>query len=445
MKFPNICDIATRDVVTVSIDAKVIEAVEVIFASRHRAAIVFSKGEYFVFGSADILNLITKNISLDTPLNKLELTKIPTIGRYKNILDTIDMMSSSVEYIAVIKPDGSLYGVITHTDITNNIDPETLMENYKLQDFLKLGRRMKWVNKDVKTSKLLEDITLNSFDNAIIVEDLRPIGILTTKDVIRLVKERADLNLPVSHYMASPVETVGKDCAIKGALEFIREKHFKRVVVVDEDGRLSGVITQKELIKLSYSHWNLMMQEYQEELKMINSVLENKAKEYEEQASHDSLTGLYNRYKFAELYNLSYKTMLLRESQISLLLLDIDNFKKINDTYGHNKGDNVLKIIARKIESKLRNIDIVCRWGGEEFVVLLPTADLAQAIIIAEKIRESVADTEIETVGQVTLSIGVASVQSGDEMHHAIERADKALYLAKHSGKNLVKTEEDIA
>lgn len=444
MKFPNICDIATKEVVTVSIDSDIIEAVEVIFKSKHRAAIVSSNNEFFVFGSSDILHLVTQNIPLDTPLSKLKLIKIPTIEKNKNVLDTIDMISNSVEYIAVLEDDGTLYGIVTHTDIANNIDPETLMDNYKLQDFLKLGRRMKWVSKEISTAKLLEDITLNSFDNAIVVEDLRPIGILTTKDVIRLVKERVDLNQAVSNYMSSPVGTIHKDCSIKEALEFIRERNFKRVVVVDEDGRLSGVITQKELITLSYSHWNLMMQEYQKELQTINNALETKAKEYEKRASHDSLTGLYNRYKFSELYNLSYKTMLIREAPLSLLLIDIDNFKKINDQYGHNQGDEVLKIVANKIKEKTRNVDIVCRWGGEEFVVLIPTADLIQAEIIAEKVRSSICELDIENIGCVTISLGVASVRNGEEMLHAIERADKALYLAKHSGKNIIKTEENI-
>lgn len=444
MKFPNICDIATREVVTVSIDSDIIEAVEVIFKSKHRAAIIASNNEFFVFGSSDILHLVTQNTPLNTPLKKLKLIKIPTIEKNKNVLDTIDMISNSVEYIAVVENDGTLYGIVTHTDIANNIDPETLMDNYKLQDFLKLGRRMKWVSKEISTAKLLEDITLNSFDNAIVVEDLRPVGILTTKDVIRLVKERVDLNLAVSNYMSAPVDTIHKDCSIKEALEFIRERNFKRVVVVDEDGRLSGVITQKELITLSYSHWNLMMQEYQKELQMINSALETKAKEYEKRASHDPLTGLYNRYKFSELYNLSYKTMLIREAPLSLLLIDIDNFKKINDIYGHNEGDEVLKIVANIIKEKTRNVDIVCRWGGEEFVVLIPTADLIQAEIIAEKVRVSISETYIEIIGHVTISLGAATVRSGEEMLHAIERADKALYLAKHSGKNLVKTEEDV-
>jgi len=166
MKFPSIGDIATKVVVTVDIDAQVSQAVDTIFTSRHRTALVPYKGEYFIFGASDILLLVTKNIDLSTPLKNLHLTKIPTILKHKNVLDTLDMINGSIEYIAVVNEDNSLFGIVTHTDITNNIDPETLMENYRLQDFLKLGRRMKWVSKEIITSELLEDIAMNSFDNA---------------------------------------------------------------------------------------------------------------------------------------------------------------------------------------------------------------------------------------------------------------------------------------
>jgi diguanylate cyclase (GGDEF)-like protein len=441
MKFPSIGDIATKVVVTVDIDAQVSQAVDTIFTSRHRTALVPYKGEYFIFGASDILLLVTKNIDLSTPLKNLHLTKIPTILKHKNVLDTLDMINGSIEYIAVVNEDNSLFGIVTHTDITNNIDPETLMENYRLQDFLKLGRRMKWVSKEIITSELLEDIAMNSFDNAIIVEDLRPIGIITTKDVMRLVKEQADLSLPIEHYMSHPVETIHKDCSIKEALEFIHNKSYKRVVVVGSDGRLTGVITQKELISLTYSRWAVLMKEYQRELSVMNSTLESKAKEFELKASLDSLTGLYNRSKFSELYNLSYKTMLSRGTTMSLAMLDIDHFKKINDTYGHNTGDTILCSVAKTITDTLRNIDIVSRWGGEEFVVLLPTAGLSQGKMIAEKLRKAIECLACEP--RVSVSIGVCEVRRGEAMLQAIERADKALYLAKHCGRNLVKCEDD--
>ena len=241
--------------------------------------------------------------------------------------------------------------------------------------------------------------------------------------------------------MSTPVDTIHKDSSIKEALAFVKLKHYKRVIAVDENGVLSGIVTQKELISLTYSRWAMLMNEYQKELIEINMILENKNREYETMASTDSLTGLYNRYKFEELYLSSYKAMLQRHNDLSIILLDIDFFKKVNDDYGHNIGDQVLIQISHALIKTLRNVDIVCRWGGEEFIALLPTANLENASILAEKLRIHLDRLQIDLVGNVTASFGVAQVVEGDAMEDAIARADKALYLAKNSGRNCVKTE----
>ena len=136
--------------------------------------------------------------------------------------------------------------------------------------------------------------------------------------------------------------------------------------------------------------------------------------------------------------------MLQRHNDTSMILIDIDFFKKVNDSYGHNVGDSVLIQVSHAILRTLRGIDIVCRWGGEEFIALLPTASLENASILAQTLRKYIESLDLEIVGNITVSIGVASVREGDEMKEVVERADKALYLAKNSGRNCVKTQEDI-
>ncbi len=446
MRFPTINDIATKEVVTVNIHESISSAVEKIFESTHRTALVPYEGEFFVFGASDLLKMSAEGIDVQKPLHSLRLRKVPSIYKGKNVLDVLEIVDrpSECEQMAVIDEEQALCGIVTHTDITNNIDPETLMENYRLQDFLKLGKRMKWIDKSMTTAALFQEIAEHSFDNAIIVEDLRPIGIITTKDVMRLVKEGVDLSKTIEHYMSSPVETITKEASIKEALDFMRKKHYKRAVVVAEDGRLEGVITQKELISLTYSRWAQLIKKYHEELSSINSTLENKAHELEKIASIDSLTGLYNRSKFGELFNLAYQSMLSRENPLSLIMLDIDHFKRVNDTYGHNVGDEVIVAIAETLKRELRNIDIVCRWGGEEFVALVPTADLAQTKLIAEKLRTKIQTLHFSFGEGITSSLGVSEVRRGEEMLEAIERADKALYEAKRSGRNRVVSENEL-
>lgn len=444
MKFPIVGDIASKTVVSIDITDNASKAIEQMLKYEHRHVVVIDKNDYFIISVIDILNLQEKKITLDTPLYKLKLQKIPVINKHKNVLETLEYLSDSIEYICVTNDDETLYGLLTHTDITSNIDPDTLMENYRLQDFLKLGRRMKWVQKEETISDLISDMIDSAYDNVIVVDDLTPIGILTTKDVMRLIKAQIDLKVSVSEHMSKPVESINKNSSIKEALNFIKKKHYKRAVVVDDDGKLAGIISQKELISLTYSKWVVLMKEYQEELSEINTMLQDKNREYETIASTDSLTGLYNRYKFSELYLSSFLAMKQRHNDMSLIILDIDFFKKVNDTFGHNAGDKVLVQVSHSLLKTLRNIDIVCRWGGEEFVVLLPTASLENASILADKIRVHIEELEIDIVGHVTASFGVAQVLENEEMQAVIERADKALYLAKQSGRNCVKTQNDI-
>jgi diguanylate cyclase (GGDEF)-like protein len=157
-------------------------------------------------------------------------------------------------------------------------------------------------------------------------------------------------------------------------------------------------------------------------------------------ATHDSLTGVYNRRRFDE--KLTEYTLLFRRTgrPFSLLLIDADHFKRINDTHGHAVGDEVLQQLAQLIQSSLRTTDFVARYGGEEFAVLLP--EIAQPDtpeVVAEKIRAAVAEAVFPAVGNVTVSIGVGLADPADNNHSAlIKRADQQLYQAKAAGRNQV-------
>ena len=441
MKFPTVGEIASRDVVLVQRDVSIAYAIEKMVEAEHRNIVVQDTNQFYILTILDVLKLQDTHSVFEDTLEKITLQKIPTIEKSANILDTLEFVNRSIEYVCVTHEDGTLFGLITQTDITSNIDPDTLMENFRLQDFLKLGHRVKWVTKESTTRELLESMVRGSFDNVIVLEEKKPIGILTTKDVMELIKNRNDLSLPVIEYMSSPVDTIDRKASIKEALNFLQEKHYKRVVVVDEMGELTGVITQKELISLTFSRWAMLMKEYQDELCEINHILEIKTKEYEAMASTDALTGLYNRHKFYELYNSTYTTMVQRENEASVVMLDIDYFKQVNDTFGHNVGDKVLIQVAHMLIRTLREVDIVCRWGGEEFILLLPTASLENAAKLAEKLRKNMHTLNIDTVGSISASFGVSQVRKGDDVESVVGRADKALYLAKESGRDCVKTE----
>lgn len=198
------------------------------------------------------------------------------------------------------------------------------------------------------------------------------------------------------------------------------------------------MITQKELISLAYSRWAMLTKEYQEELSKINAALIKKNEQIEHLASQDPLTNLYNRYKFSKLFDLSHRAMVEREGVMALVMVDVDFFKKINDTYGHGVGDRVLVAIAELFMSHLREEDIICRWGGEEFVLLLPSANLHNALALAEKLRVQIQKMEIEPVNTISASFGVTQLRAEDNLKSVVDRADAALYRAKSAGRNCV-------
>lgn len=157
-------------------------------------------------------------------------------------------------------------------------------------------------------------------------------------------------------------------------------------------------------------------------------------------ASTDDLTGVMNRRLFGEVSNRYFETSQRDNLPLSLLLFDLDNFKKVNDTYGHQAGDQMLIRFAEAIKLFLRKSDIVARVGGEEFAVLLFETDMEGAFTLAEKIRTLVESISIDYEGEkvsVTTSIGIAQHSKGDKAFNTIyERADKALYRAKKEGRN---------
>jgi len=168
-----------------------------------------------------------------------------------------------------------------------------------------------------------------------------------------------------------------------------------------------------------------------------------------EEAMIDGLTGLLNRRAFDERIEAALQQLPDRSPGLCLVMIDIDHFKRINDTFGHVFGDRVLRTIGQLLKATVKGQDTVARYGGEEFAVLLPETPLTGARIVAERVRESVAGSRIrrlnseETIGSITISIGVARYRPGDSPASFIERADSALYLSKANGRNRLTLAEE--
>ncbi|MGI6394178.1 MAG: GGDEF domain-containing protein [bacterium] len=165
-------------------------------------------------------------------------------------------------------------------------------------------------------------------------------------------------------------------------------------------------------------------------------------KKLETVANHDPLTGLLNRREMEKMIRSESARSLRYSNPLSLMICDIDNFKEVNDTYGHKFGDEVLKAIAEIFVKNTRSHESICRWGGEEFVILLPETPVAGCMVVAERLREKVAENKImfgKDEISVTMSFGIGGYSPEQSIEENIDNVDKAMYRAKKAGKNCIK------
>ena len=190
----------------------------------------------------------------------------------------------------------------------------------------------------------------------------------------------------------------------------------------------------------------LMRISTQLKLKKLIEDLESSKAQLKDLASIDSLTKLYNRRYCMQISRHLITEMKQDNANMSVMMIDIDEFKSINDTYGHIGGDKVLIDIANKIKSFIQDRGYVCRYGGEEFVIILPKIDTDEAMNLAKKLNKNIANLKIDFEGykiSLSISIGVSAIKINEEdtIEKALHRADNALYRVKNSGKNSVDIE----
>jgi diguanylate cyclase len=243
------------------------------------------------------------------------------------------------------------------------------------------------------------------------------------------------------------------DTAGEGAVAYgkMLESASGKIEAAEETGGLKSVITNLLTATRAMQQNNdaigNRLQSSSQEMSQLRDDLEAMRQE----AMTDSLTGIANRKLFdMELRRASNEAVDNNES-LSLLMIDIDHFKLFNDNYGHQVGDQVLKLLAATLSSIIKGQDTAARYGGEEFAVILPHAKLENACRVAEIIREKIGNKKVvnrttnESLGQISVSIGVGELVLGEAVGQLIARADSALYSAKDSGRNRVMASDGAA
>src|SRR5215212_7393882 len=261
---------------------------------------------------------------------------------------------------------------------------------------------------------------------------------------------------PLSKLLRKPMYLVDGRSPEAGNAFAFRIEDSSRIAVISADGtpfneeerrlmhELFDVLRTAEQSEARYAELEQRMLSMQRE--NLDLVVKNRA--LSEVSSRDALTGLYNRWYVIEKIDSEINRAMRHGSPMSLLMLDIDHFKRINDTWGHAAGDEVLKSVGQLLRDSCRVYDVPGRYGGEEFCIVLPETRLGNTAAVAERIRKRFESTELTCGGEsvvVTASIGIAGMDepaSNEVVSHAalIDRADRALYSAKNRGRNRIET-----
>lgn len=257
-------------------------------------------------------------------------------------------------------------------------------------------------------------------------------------DAVRRISEQVQSAMAE---LASVVHSARADAnEYGGALEGAGQKIAESVELEDLSDAISDIVADTRRMVQKNHELEFQLVTSSTQVAELNKNLDNIKRE----AMTDGLTGLANRRAFDKQISDWILETSRWQNGLCLVMLDIDHFKKFNDAYGHQMGDQVLRLVARTLTDGIRGRDFAARFGGEEFAIILPETDIDAGALISDRLRRSVEDKEVvnrsshQTMGSITLSVGVASYLKGESVSDFIGRADAALYKAKKEGRNRV-------
>jgi diguanylate cyclase (GGDEF)-like protein/PAS domain S-box-containing protein len=562
MNLDKISSIMSREVVTLGPKESLLSAVEKMNSNNVSCVVVVEeKKPVGILTERDIIHFISNNITLAldvTIVQSMMKNPVVSVSETTDILDAANLMvTNNLRRLVVVDGGNNISGVITQTDIIKNLSIDFFISFRKTEQIMKL--EVISVGKKDTLPKAVELMAKNKISCVLVIENSKPVGIITERDVTRAIAENKASKV-IEEIMTSPVFTADKNISLYDAARLMEENRLRRLIIVDSNDNVIGIVTQSDIIKNIRADYIELLKKMVEErskaltesetkyrtlveqslegiiiiqdglikfvnptllkisnygekemvgenvlrfispedmelvLKSLNkSFVDQKVKipleikmlhkneetiylevlstsiQYEGNPAilttlrditerkkteaelkrlviTDDLTGLFNqRYFYAQVAR-EIEIVKRHGRQLSMFLADIDMFKDFNDTYGHWEGDNVLKKIGEILQKNIRMIDMAFRYGGEEFIVLLPETKYNDAIIVAERIRKAVAQTVFypfsldghPDIISKTVSIGVTEFLHNDDIKSFLKRVDNAMYQAKKTGRNMV-------
>ncbi|AFY52762.1 diguanylate cyclase (GGDEF) domain-containing protein [Rivularia sp. PCC 7116] len=476
---------------TVEANALVKDVITLLSQNRASCALIVENRKLIgIFTERDVVRLTSDLIdfaedTIDTVMSK-QLISI-TASQISDIFTILNLMRSHrIRHLPVLNELHQLIGIVT---------PKTIRKVFKPADML----RFRLISELMETQVIKASPTTNILDIALLMatkkiscvvitedntEDKNyPIGIITEVDIVRLRARGFNFSsTQAKEVMSTPLKPVQETESLWLAHQKMEQENIRRLVVIDYQGKLSGIITQTSLLRIldpiemqalikilqqTVDEQSLQLQQQNQKLKkeikerkLFESALSSSENNYrciaekleianqqlQELANYDGLTGLVNRRYFDSYLQQEWKHSLRAQTSLSLIMCDVDCFKKYNDTYGHQAGDKCLQKVAHALkETVKRPSDLAARYGGEEFVILLPSTPLEGAITVAKRISSKVESLDIPHIDSdvsncVTVSLGVAShiPSFNNSPETLIATADKMLYKAKSAGRNTV-------
>ncbi len=280
MQFPTLQTLATTQVISLNEQSSLAEALSLMNKHTIRSLLVNSSQGYRLLQTKDLMAFHLQGVNFDVPLAQVLLPRALQLPPEADVQEAIKFISlHQAEQVCLVDADDQLCGIVTYTDLVQNLDPDALAESQRLGDLLR-GMQLLQVNKEMPINLVLSLMQQQGVSTALISEDRVPLGVLTLSDVMRLLDANYDLFCRVDKVMSSPVSTLPEHFSVRQAINNMREKGFKRLIVVNNAKQVVGLISQQDLLNLYYSQWFGLVKQQQQDLLEKNQCLEQKSQAF---------------------------------------------------------------------------------------------------------------------------------------------------------------------
>ncbi|RJQ44931.1 MAG: diguanylate cyclase [Nitrospiraceae bacterium] len=528
--------IVNRENLVVSADSSLADLIKLMHLNQKGVVVVLrDEKPAGIMTERDIVEVLYNKYDLNERVEKYAIKSLVTTRGDRTVGYALNLMiENHIRRVIVIDEEEHFIGIATHQDLLKHVEEDFYRQTIKIKHILNKSRALISIAPEESLRELLKKMIDNRISAVPVVQENKPIGIISEKDILKFTSENVSLSESVEKYMSSPVETASLDSPLAEIVEVMNYENIRRVVVVDREGCAIGMVTirdvmenlegdynkfleqklknAKEILNLlpemlvevvdtgeeqliiwanekvvslfgreildkditgfiPAEYWNRIYAALKKlnkieriKLKKDNRIFElsgfflktyGKAEEGRVQllmrditediklSTIDPLTNVYNRRFINGFMMKEIERCKRTNSHFSIVISDIDDFKTINDTFGHLSGDIALKGVSQIIAETIRNVDVVGRYGGDEFMIILPetSGDIASYVIDRIRHRIEIFDIVLQNgiAARITASFGIATFpDDGLYAEDLLVVADERLYKAKSLGKNKV-------